>query len=473
MDTNNAVLSAMEVDAIGEVLNISMGAAATAVSSMLDKMVTITTPKVDVEKLADIDCGALEPAIIVTITYTDGLDGSNVMVFRQKDMQVILNQLMGIDEEPSDTFVFDELSMSAACEVMNQMMGSASTALAEFLGQPVNISTPQANIMDETHTFKDSIGLPEDSNIISVLFNMDIQGVMNTEFISILPVNLAKMIVSKFMPDGDSGAVVDPAQSAPPTQPVQPSPPPAPPMQPVQPSPPPMPPMQPPVQPSPSPVPPMQPVQPTPPPMPPMQQPPITEPPRMVQPVTQPQDMQQQGYPPYQQPTGYPPQAGAYGQYPPPMGYQQGYPQPPYPMQGYAQPGYPPPYGYPPQGMSPMQQAPSEPVNVQNVQFPEFGRAQPSGEPIMGKNVELLMNVPLDVAIEIGQTKKKIKDIMSFTQGTVIELEKQAGAPIDIVVNGQLIAHGDVVVIDDNFGVRITEIVGTKELLNSLEKEMQ
>ncbi|MEG0340481.1 MAG: chemotaxis protein CheC, partial [Oscillospiraceae bacterium] len=158
MDTNNAVLSAMEVDAIGEVLNISMGAAATAVSSMLDKMVTITTPKVDVEKLADIDCGALEPAIIVTITYTDGLDGSNVMVFRQKDMQVILNQLMGIDEEPSDTFVFDELSMSAACEVMNQMMGSASTALAEFLGQPVNISTPQANIMDETHTFKDSIG---------------------------------------------------------------------------------------------------------------------------------------------------------------------------------------------------------------------------------------------------------------------------------------------------------------------------
>ena len=81
------------------------------------------------------------------------------------------------------------------------------------------------------------------------------------------------------------------------------------------------------------------------------------------------------------------------------------------------------------------------------------------------------MNVPLNVSIEIGTTKRKIKDIMGFTQGTVIELDKQAGAPIDIVVNGKLIAHGDVVVIDDNFGVRITEIVGTKELLSALDEK--
>ena len=151
--------------------------------------------------------------------------------------------------------------------------------------------------------------------------------------------------------------------------------------------------------------------------------------------------------------------------------------------------GMPPYYPYPPQQgypyyyappVSPVPpqhryDAPEQDVNIRNVQFPEFGRqsAPPGAEPIMGRNVELLMNVPLDVAIEIGQTKKKIRDIMNFVQGTVIELEKQAGAPIDIVVNGQLIAHGDVVVIDDNFGVRITEIVGTKELLNSLEKEMQ
>ncbi|MEG1476474.1 MAG: flagellar motor switch protein FliN, partial [Oscillospiraceae bacterium] len=185
--------------------------------------------------------------------------------------------------------------------------------------------------------------------------------------------------------------------------------------------------------------------------------PPQYEPPRMVQPV-QPQMQQPQQMPP---------------QYEPPMG---GMP-PYYPYQQPPQ-GYPYYYAPPVSPVPPQQRydAPeqADPVNIRNVQFPEFGRQNPSGqEPIMGKNVELLMNVPLDVAIEIGQTKKKIRDIMNFVQGTVIELDKQAGAPIDIVVNGQLIAHGDVVVIDDNFGVRITEIVGTKELLNSLEKEMQ
>ncbi len=152
-----------------------------------------------------------------------------------------------------------------------------------------------------------------------------------------------------------------------------------------------------------------------------------------------------------------------------------GYPPyyPPYPPYGAG--GYPPYYPpYPPYGAPPAQEHESRPpIKVQNVQYPEFGRGTSSGDPVLGGNTDLLMNVPLDVTIEIGQAKRRIKDIMSFAQGTVIELEKQAGAPVDIVVNGQLIAHGDVVVIDDNFGVRITEILGTRELLNSLEKEMK
>ena len=146
-------------------------------------------------------------------------------------------------------------------------------------------------------------------------------------------------------------------------------------------------------------------------------------------------------------------------------------------------PGYPPPYyppypPYPPQPEqpgAPAQPAKGEaqpPAKVQNVQLPQFGKGNSGGEPVLGGNAELLMNVPLDVSIEIGQTRRKIKDIMAFAQGTVIELEKQAGAPVDIVVNGQLIAHGDVVVIDDNFGVRITEILGTRALLSSLEKDL-
>ncbi len=100
-------------------------------------------------------------------------------------------------------------------------------------------------------------------------------------------------------------------------------------------------------------------------------------------------------------------------------------------------------------------------INVQSASFPSFaGAVNGGGIPLLNGNIDLLMDVPLNVTVEIGKTRRKMRDIMEFTQGTIIDLEKQAGAPVDIVVNGQLIARGDVVVIDDNFGVRITEIVG-------------
>ncbi|MDO5601199.1 MAG: flagellar motor switch protein FliN, partial [Oscillospiraceae bacterium] len=156
---------------------------------------------------------------------------------------------------------------------------------------------------------------------------------------------------------------------------------------------------------------------------------------------------------------------------PPP---QAAYPAQPYPPQAYGAPplypGYPPVYpGYENSGVP--ESVLKQEVNVQTPQFPRFA-PPPSGvlaAPVNGTNLDLIMNVPLAVSIEIGKTKKKIREIMDFAQGTVIELEKQAGAPVDIVVNGQLIARGDVVVIDDNFGVRVTEIIGTKELVSTLE----
>lgn len=444
-------LSPMEIDAIGEVLNISMGSAATAVSTMLDKVVNITTPRVSVEQLGLVEYSALEPALIVKITYTEGLEGTNVMVFRQRDMQLILNQLMGVSDPPSDDFEFDDLSMSAACEVMNQMMGASATALSEFLGRTVNISTPTARVMSSDYTFIDAIGMAADSRIVSVQFNMDIQDVMTTEFVSAMPGDLAKSIIGAFLgnsvmadfsPEPVPAPAPAPAPVAPPPAPAPapapapvPTPAPAPASAPVAPPPAPA------SAPAPAPMaPPQAPMMPpAPAPMPDMAQ----------QPAMQPQAAP--GYPPYY--PGYPPY--------PPYG-AQGYPPPPY---------YPP---YPPYPTAPAQDKDNRPpVKVQNVQYPEFGRGPASGEPVLGGNAELLMNVPLDVTIEIGQAKRRIKDIMGFAQGTVIELEKQAGAPVDIVVNGQLIAHGDVVVIDDNFGVRITEILGTRELLNSLEKEFK
>ena len=453
MDNNQMSLSSMELDTIGEILNISMGSAATAVSSMLDKQVIISTPNVMQKKFDCMEYVAMEPAMLVTISYVEGISGTNVMVFRQKDMQVILNLLMGNDEAPSDDFEFDELSMSAACEVMNQMMGSSATALSDFLGMPINISTPEAKIVESEAAYREAIDAKEGDEIVSVTFKLDIQDAMSTDFACVMPLDLAKTIISRVLNqteeqlDSISESPAAPQPAAPAQQPAAP-----PVQQPAAPA------MQQPAAPAQQPA--AQPAAPA------MSQPAA---PAMPQPAAMPgmqpapdgmagapQPAGMPGYPGMPQPQypGMPPQ------YDPAQAAQMGW---------YG--GYMPPYPYP---YPPQQPAVPEPpkapqVNVKSTQFPTF---TPQVSPNAGgSNMDLLLGVNLDVSVEIGKAKRKIKDIVEFGQGTVIELNKQAGAPVDIMVNGRLLAHGDVVVIDDNFGVRITEIVGTKELMESLKEE--
>ena len=456
MDNNQQMaLSSMELDTIGEILNISMGSAATAVSSMLDKQVAISTPNVMQKKFDCMEYVAMEPAMLVTISYVEGISGTNVMVFRQKDMQVILNLLMGNEEEPSDDFEFDELSMSAACEVMNQMMGSSATALSEILGMTVNISTPEAKVVDSETAYREALDVKEGDDIVSVTFKMDITDVMSTDFASVMPIELAKEIVSRVMgqtkeqldaiPDqAPAPAAPQPApapasaqQAAPAAQPASAQPAPASAQQPAAPQP--------------APAMPQQPVQGQP--AAPMQ-PAMPGMPQMPEGMAAAPQMGMPGYP------GMPQYPGMAPQYDPAAAAQMGW-------YGGSMPPYPQ-YPYPQQPAAPEQpKAPQ--VNVKNTQFPTFTpQVNPAAS---GGNMDLLLGVNLDVTVEIGKTKRKIKDIVEFGQGTVIELNKQAGAPVDIMVNGRLLAHGDVVVIDDNFGVRITEIVGTKELMESLKEE--
>ena len=218
-----------EMDIIGEIMNISMGSAATAVSTMLDKQVLITTPKVAVRKINELDYSALEPAMVVKITYVEGITGANIMVFRQNDMQMIINQLMGNSSPVTNDFVFDEFSISAACEVMNQMMGSSATALSQFLGKKVDISTPEASLFGDDTVFSLLMNVPEDKEVVSITFDLDIKDIMNSEFISVMDLDLAKLLVGQFM-----GGGVDPVNSpvaekpTPAPTPVAPAPQPAP-----------------------------------------------------------------------------------------------------------------------------------------------------------------------------------------------------------------------------------------------------
>ncbi len=134
------------------------------------------------------------------------------------------------------------------------------------------------------------------------------------------------------------------------------------------------------------------------------------------------------------------------------------------PQMGYQQPMFQQPMmGMQPQGMYQPQMM-SQP-NVQPVQFANLGSGQSSQE---AGNIGLIMDVYMELTVELGRTKKLIKDILGIGEGTIIELDKLAGEPVDILVNHKLIAKGEVVVIDENFGVRVTEIVSPMERMADL-----
>lgn len=391
-------LSEMQLDAIGEIMNISMGSAATAVSELLNAKVWITTPKVSVVEASRLNYDRLEPAICVKIEYIKGLSGSNLMILKEDDVQLILNQLMGKPPVISPDFEFDELNISAVSEVMNQMMGASSTALADFLGMSIDISTPTPYILSEIN-IADLQNYEQTDMVAAINFDLTIDGVIKSEFISVLDINLAATLADRVL--GGAASAEAPA----PEQQTTPAPTPAPsPVEQVAPAP----------SPIPQAMPAQQPVQPT-------------------APMPTPQPM-------------------------PDMYAQQGY---------YGYPGQPNPAMYA-QPVQPMMQ-PQPAVNYRNAQLAQFENFEASLGTEQKENLQLLMDVPLQISVEIGSTRKKIKDILEFSQGTIIELERQAGAPVDVMVNGNLIARGDVVVIDDNFAVRITEIVKSK-FMDSLGK---
>lgn len=405
-------LSGMQLDAIGEIMNISMGSAATAVSELLNAKVWITTPKVTVVQASELNYDRLEPAICVKIEYIKGLSGSNLMILKQDDVQLILNQLMGKPPVISPDFEFDELNISAVSEVMNQMMGASSTALSEFLGMGIDISTPTPYILSEIN-IADLQNYEQTDMVAAINFDLTIDGVIKSEFISVLDIDLAATLADRMI-----GGATSPEPVA-----TEPAPAPAP---------------------APQPVPQAEPV-------------PQAATVQQAAPVQQATPMPQVA--PVQQAAAPVPQATPMPQVAP-------VPQ----ADMYAQQGY---YGYPNPAMygQPVQPVmqPQPAVNYRNAQLAQFENFEAPLGSEQKENLQLLMDVPLQISVEIGSTKKKIKDILEFSQGTIIELERQAGAPVDVMVNGNLIARGDVVVIDDNFVVRITEIVKSK-FMDSLGK---
>ena len=202
MTDNEKFLSSDDLDAIGEVLNISMGAAATAVSSMLDKRVLITTPNVELNTFDTIDYSKLEPAILVKINYVEGIEGANVIILRRNDMRIILDILMGNDytQGSEEEFEFDDMSLSAACEVMNQMMGSSATALSSIMETRIDISPPTASVVNLTEVINGGeIAEFLKGDFVKISFSLEIGDLINSELMQLYPFEFAKVLNDKFL----------------------------------------------------------------------------------------------------------------------------------------------------------------------------------------------------------------------------------------------------------------------------------
>lgn len=394
-DNNSAedsfTLTESEKDAVGEISNISMGTAATTLSSLLSQKVNITTPKVEVATWDDLSREYDRPCVMMQISYKEGLDGNNVLILKENDVKIITDLMMGGTGTANPDEPLSELHLSAIGEAMNQMMGSAATSMSSMFNRKIDISPPVANLVETYNELDEGMPVFLNKPFVKVAFKMQIGDLIDSEIMQLYPKEFAQELLNMFMPSSDDSTNSQPA-SQPQAQPAA---------------------SQAPVQ-QPAPQPQTQPVQ----------QPDMG----MQQPNMMGQAMPQQGMPMQGMPYGYGmPMQGMMGQAMPMQGMS---------MQGYAQP---------------------QDVNVAPAAFQPFAT---DVNPLSQKeNIELIKDVPLEVTVELGRTTKSIKDILEFAPGTIVELNKIAGESVDVLVNGKYVAKGEVVVIEESFGVRITEII--------------
>lgn len=357
-DSISDILSDEKRDAIGELQNMMMGSAATALSNFMNAKVWITTPKVRVDKASKIKFDELDPSICVKIKYVKGMHGSSVLVLKQSDVQLMVNQLMGMPPVVTDDFVFDEMNISAVCEIMNQMMGASATTLSEILNTPTDISTPEAIVIDSIDDILKINNIEEDQTVCAISFDLTIDDLINSHFITMLTIDLANEMADKML----GSYLPDDVPAAPPKQPSS----------------------------KPEPA-----------------------------------------------------------------------PKKEKPAEKKRRPASDKPARTEKKVINNNSSA-AKNMRVEEFNMSSFYDDDDDDNFISKeqfKNLKPLLDVPMEVSVRIGTTQRRIEEVSDFTKGTIIELDTMANEPVEIMVNGNLMARGEVVVVDDNFAVRITEIV--------------
>ena len=359
-----------EIDILGEIGNISMGAVATTMYALLDKRVSITTPRVTVYNAKEVLSIYQIPFVVATIEYVEGITGNNLLVLRVEDAALITDILTGGTGIIEGPVVLNEIHLSAMSEIMNQMMGASSTSLSKLLGRTINISTPKSSQVNADFDVTSVLGDIE--MVTKISFDMEIDGLLKSELIQLMPYEVSREFAKQFLAinngediEGGSSAELSLADIE-------------------------------------------------------------AMLPDSADPSYDPVDNLQQDV-----------DTSTGGGTTPAESYQQ-----------QSAPQYsPPPSEY---------QNPGRMVDVHPMQFQAFDSPSAPGE---YSGIDLVYDIPLQVSVELGKTRKEISEILEFGQGTIVVLDKIAGDPVEIVVNGKLIARGEVVVIDENYGVRITDII--------------
>jgi flagellar motor switch protein FliN len=344
-------LDLKEIDALGELGNISMGSSATTLSMLLGNKVEITAPTVkELESIDEIQ-EVVRDRVVVEIAYKAGLEGSTVFVLEVNDTAIIADLMMGGDGKVKDPEI-GELQLSAVGEAMNQMIGTSATTLSSIFNTSIDITAPIVKLQKKG----DKLGISQEiikGSVVCTSFKLIVGDLINSEMVQIMPVKAAKDHVSRLLnamtsmmeevvPSTSSSASTSKGQSE--------------------------------------------------------------------------------------------------------------------PQKATANMGTP---------VASNMTHPEKPITVQPVQFTSFNDYENVlGE--AGKNLDLLMDVKLNLTVELGRTDLSIKKVLELTRGSVIELDKVAGEPVDLYANGKLIAKGEVVVIEDSFGLRITGIVSPDNRLKGL-----
>lgn len=337
-------LTSQEIDALGEIGNISMGTSATTLFTLLGHKVTITTPRVSVINWEDLSKEYTLPYVAVKVEYMHGLIGSNLLILKEDDVKIITDLMMGGGGEKGEGDLTD-LHYSAISEAMNQMVGSAATSMSSMFNKRIDISPPKAFSIDfDSEPPREEFNGSE--KIVKIAFKMVVGELIDSEIMQLLPISFAKSLVDSLLNAHKGAEQEQPAPTV-------------------------------------------------------------------------------QAPPPVREPLQSAPAAGQEE------------------------------YRYMTEDFERSDRR-ERPVNVQPVSFQPFEDGKIT---IEKKNISLIMDVPLQVTVELGRTNKLIKDILEFGPGSIIELDKLAGEPVDILVNGKAIAKGEVVVIDESFGVRITDII--------------